>query len=80
MTGCTIDPSASITGKSSLGAHVSVGANAQIEDCIIGDNVTIGDGARLSHCFIFHNTVIPAGTSQSRHYLSSAISEPINLP
>ena len=80
MPGCTIDPSASITGKSSLGAHVSVGANAQIEDCIIGDNVTIGDGAELSHCFIFHNTVIPAGTSQSRHYLSSAISEPINLP
>jgi mannose-1-phosphate guanylyltransferase len=52
----------------------------KIDDCIIGDNVTIGAGAELSHCFIFHNTEVPAGVSKSRHYLSSAISEPINLP
>ncbi len=80
MPGCAIDASATITGKSSLGSNVTIGADVQIDDCIIGDNVTIGDGARLSHCFIFHNTVISAGVSQSRHYLSSAISEPINLP
>jgi mannose-1-phosphate guanylyltransferase len=80
MGGCSIDPSATITGKSSLGRSVTVGAGARIDDCIIGDGVTIGEGAELSHCFIFHNTVVPAGLSQSRHYLSSAISEPINLP
>ena len=62
MPGSAIDPSAKITGKSSLGV-----------------NVTIGAGAQLSHCFIFHNTSIPAGLQQSRHYLSTAISEPINL-
>ena len=80
MPGCTIDPAAIITGKSSLGKNVRVGANVVIDDCIIGDDVTIGDGAHLSHCFIFHKTNIAAGLSQSRHYLSTAISEPINLP
>ena len=79
MAGSQIDPSAEITGKSSLGKQVTVGANVQIDDCIIGDNVTIGDGAQLSQCFIFHNTVIPAGLHQSKQYLSTAISEPINL-
>ena len=79
MPGCTIDPTARITGKSSLGKNVSVAANVQLDDCIIGDNVAIGEGAELSHCFIFHNTIIPAATIQSRHYLSSSISEPINL-
>lgn len=79
MEGSDIDPSAQITGKSSLGRGVTVGANVHIDDCIIGDGVTIGDGAELSQCFVFHNTEIPAGLRQSRHYLSSAFSEPINL-
>jgi mannose-1-phosphate guanylyltransferase len=79
MAGCTIDPTARITGKSSLGKNVSIAANVQLDDCIIGDNVTIGEGAELSHCFIFHNTRVPAATIQSRHYLSSSLSEPINL-
>ena len=80
MADCEIDPSAKITGKSSLGYGVKVEAGAKIEDCIIGDNVTIGGGAELSHCFIFHETVIPAGASHSRFYLSQSLSEPINLP
>jgi mannose-1-phosphate guanylyltransferase len=80
MESCQIDATAAITGKSSLGHTVSVGAGVQLDNCIIGDNVVIGDGSVLKDCFIFHNTVIPAGTTQSRHYLSSAISEPINLP
>jgi mannose-1-phosphate guanylyltransferase len=80
MDGCQIDATATITGKSSLGYKVSVGAGVRLDNCIVGDNVVIGDGSVLKDCFIFHNTVISAGTSQSRHYLSSAISEPINLP
>ena len=80
MAGCDIDPTAQISGKSSLGHGVKVGAGAKIEDCIIGDNVTIGDDVELSHCFIFHGTVITAGASHTRFYLSEAISEPINLP
>ena len=79
LAGSNIDPSAEITGKSSLGKSVTVAANAQIDDCIIGDHVTIGAGAQLSQCFVLHNTVIPAGLEQSKRYLSTAISEPINL-
>ncbi len=80
MAGCEIDASAQISGKSSLGQRVTVGAGAKIDDCIIGDDVTIGAGAELSHCFIFHGTTISEGTSRSRFYLSESISEPINLP
>jgi mannose-1-phosphate guanylyltransferase len=80
MAGCTIEPTAKISGKSSLGRGVTVGAGAVIEDCIVGDNVTIGEGAHLTHCFIFHGSAIPAGASHSRFYLSQSISEPINLP
>jgi mannose-1-phosphate guanylyltransferase len=79
MPGCVIDATASITGKSSLGKNVMVGANVRIDDCIIGDDVVIEDGVEISQCFIFHKTLLTAGLHQSRHYLSSAISEPINL-
>lgn len=80
MPGSLISESASITGKSSLGRNVRVGAGAVIDDCIIGDDVVIGDGAKLEHCFIFHGTTIPAGIAQSRQYLSTSITESINLP
>jgi mannose-1-phosphate guanylyltransferase len=80
MPGCVIDPSAVISGKSSLGKNVRVGVGVVIDDCIIGDDVTIEEGAHLSQCFIFHKTTIAAGLTQSRHYLSTSISEPINLP
>ena len=80
MAGCTIDPSATITGKSSLGKNVKVGASARIDDCIIGDNVVIGEGVIASHSFIFHGTVIEDGREITRHYLSNSIFEPINLP
>lgn len=76
---CQIDSTATITGKSSLGRNVRVGAGAVIDNCIIGDDVTIGAAARLSECFIFHGTAIPAGAHKSRHYLSTSLSEPINL-
>jgi mannose-1-phosphate guanylyltransferase len=80
MPGCLIDSTASITGKSSLGRAVTVEAGAEIDNCIIGDHVSIGEGAKLRDCFIFHNTVIEAGVEKSRQYLSTSLSEPINLP
>lgn len=79
-SGCVIDESAIITGKSSLGRNVKVGANARIDDCIIGDDVLVGEGVVISHCFIFHGTVLAPGLEKSRFYLSSALTEPINLP
>lgn len=80
MPGCEIDPTATITGKSSLGKRVKVGASSRLDDCIIGDDVVIEDEVELSHCFVFHGTVLAAGLKKSRHYLSASIIEPINLP
>ena len=79
MPGCTIDPSAAITGKSSLGREVRVEAGAQIDNCIIGDRVHIGAGADLRNCFIFHGTVIAPDFSAHEKYLSTTLSEPIKL-
>ena len=79
MADCVIDPSASVTGKSSLGKGVLVGAGGIIDNCIVGDGVRIGDGAQLRNCFIFHQTVIAAGAIESEKYLSTTISERINL-
>jgi mannose-1-phosphate guanylyltransferase len=77
MAGCQIDPSARITGKSSLGAGVIVGADCIIDDCIIGDGVTIGNGANLRHCFIAHGSEIAPATILENFYRSPRKSEPI---
>jgi len=77
MDGCTIDPSARITGKSSLGARVTVGADSIIDDCIIGDDVSIGEGVELRHCFIAHGTAIATGAALENYYCSSVNTEPI---
>jgi len=44
---CTIDPSAVIHGPTTIGEHVTIGAGAVIENCVIGDNVNIGQGCQL---------------------------------
>jgi mannose-1-phosphate guanylyltransferase/phosphomannomutase len=42
-----IGAGASITGKTVIGPHCIVGANATIRDCILEDGVIIGDGVHL---------------------------------
>ena len=79
MDDCTIDPTATIIGKSSLGVGVTVGARARIDGSIIGDHVTIGEGVDIKDCFIFHESQIPSGLRASKRYISQALNEPINL-
>ena len=79
MAGCVIDPTATITGKSSLGSGVTIGAGAVIRDCIIGDGVVVGDGAQLHRCFIFHGAEISAGANFEAMYLSSTQQLAINF-
>lgn len=50
--GCSIHPSAIITGPAVIGDNCSIGAGAVIDNCTIGDNVTIDDG-----CVLFMSTV-----------------------
>jgi len=77
MAHSQIDPSAKITGKSSLGARVTIGADSIIDDCIIGDGVTIGENVELRHSFIAHGSQIAAGTVLKNYYYSQGKSEPI---
>ncbi|MCC6191593.1 MAG: multidrug transporter [Anaerolineales bacterium] len=44
---CTIDPSATITGPSSIGDNCTIGAGVAIDNCTIGDNVNISQGCQL---------------------------------
>jgi carbonic anhydrase/acetyltransferase-like protein (isoleucine patch superfamily) len=44
---CTIDPSAVITGPTSIGDNCTIGAGVVIDNCTIGDNVNISQGCQL---------------------------------
>jgi carbonic anhydrase/acetyltransferase-like protein (isoleucine patch superfamily) len=44
---CTIDPSATITGPTSLGDNCTIGAGVVIDNCTIGDNVNVSQGCQL---------------------------------
>lgn len=44
---CSIDPSAVITGPTTIGNNVTIGAGAVIDNCIIGNNVTVSQGSQM---------------------------------
>lgn len=79
MAGAQIDPSAVITGKSSLGRDVTVGAGSIIDDCIIGDGVNIGEGVSLHHCFIAHGSRVRSGSTLANFYISANKTEEITF-
>lgn len=57
--GCVIDPSAVIHGPTTIGDHVTIGANAVIENCIIGDNVNVSQGCQLMLSVVGDGTFLP---------------------
>ena len=56
---CTIDPSAVIHGPTSIGDHVTIGAGAVIENCIIGDNVNVGQGCQFMLSVVGDGSFLP---------------------
>jgi acetyltransferase-like isoleucine patch superfamily enzyme len=44
---CTIDPSAVITGPTTIGDNCTIGAGVVIDNCTIGSNVNIAQGCQL---------------------------------
>ncbi len=44
---CTIDPSAVITGPTTIGDNCTIGAGVVIDNCTIGSNVNISQGSQL---------------------------------
>jgi carbonic anhydrase/acetyltransferase-like protein (isoleucine patch superfamily) len=56
---CSIDPSATIHGPTSIGDNVTIGAGAVIENCIIGSNVNISQGCNLMLSVVGDGTFLP---------------------
>ena len=56
---CTIDPSATIHGPTTIGDNVTIGAGVAIENCVIGDNVNIGQGCQVMLSVIGDGAFLP---------------------
>jgi UDP-N-acetylglucosamine diphosphorylase / glucose-1-phosphate thymidylyltransferase / UDP-N-acetylgalactosamine diphosphorylase / glucosamine-1-phosphate N-acetyltransferase / galactosamine-1-phosphate N-acetyltransferase len=56
---CVIDPTAVIHGPTTIGNNVTIGANAVIENCIIGDDVNISQGCQLMLSVVGDGTFLP---------------------
>ena len=56
---CVIDPTAVIHGPTTIGDHVTVGAGAVIENCIIGSNVNISQGCQLMLSVVGDGAFLP---------------------
>lgn len=56
---CVIDPTAIIHGPTTIGNNVTIGANAVIENCVIGNFVNISQGCQVMLSVIGDNTFLP---------------------
>jgi carbonic anhydrase/acetyltransferase-like protein (isoleucine patch superfamily) len=57
--GCSIHPSAIITGPAKIGNNVSIGAGCIVDNCTIGDNVSIDAGCMMYQSTIGNNCFLP---------------------
>ena len=55
----SIDPSATIHGPTIIGNHVTIGAGAVIDNCIIGNNVNISQGCQLMLSVVSDGCFLP---------------------
>jgi carbonic anhydrase/acetyltransferase-like protein (isoleucine patch superfamily) len=56
---CVIDPSATITGPTTIGDNCFIGAGAVIDNCIVGDNVNISQGCQMQLSVLCDGTFFP---------------------
>jgi hypothetical protein len=56
---CSIDPTATIQGPTTIGNNVSIGAGAVVGNCYIGDNVTIDQGCQLMLSVVGNGSFLP---------------------
>ncbi|MBN1304706.1 MAG: hypothetical protein JXA13_09755 [Anaerolineales bacterium] len=56
---CTIDPSATIHGPTTIGDNVTINAGSVIENCVIGSNVNISQDCQLMLSVIGDGTFLP---------------------
>lgn len=56
---CSIDPTATIKGPTSIGNNVNIGPEAVIDVSVIGDNVSIGQGSQVQWSVISDRCFLP---------------------
>jgi carbonic anhydrase/acetyltransferase-like protein (isoleucine patch superfamily) len=56
---CSIDPSVTIRGPTTIGDNVTIGPGAVIDNCIIGSNVDIGQGCHLMLSVVSDRCFLP---------------------
>ena len=62
LAGVSVDPSASITGGTTLGADVSVAAGAHVVESVVFDGASIGAGAVIVRSVLGRGAIVGAGT------------------
>jgi mannose-1-phosphate guanylyltransferase len=78
MPGSKVDPSARLTGGSSIGGNCQISAGAVIESSIIESECSIGSNAQISGSYISKGTKVKDGTKISSSFVTN--DETISIP
>jgi mannose-1-phosphate guanylyltransferase len=78
MPGSKVDPSARLTGGSSIGGHCQISAGAVIGSSIIESECSIGSNAQISGSYISKGTKVKDGTKISSSFVTN--DETISIP
>jgi mannose-1-phosphate guanylyltransferase len=78
MPGSKVDPSARLTGGSSIGGNCQISAGAVIESSIIESDCSIGSNAQISGSYISKGTKVKDGTKISSSFVTN--DETISIP
>jgi len=74
-----IDPSALLSGGSSIGAMATISAGANINNCIVSEGAQVATGARLERCFLAPGATVESDASYTDRYISIGKNVPINF-
>ena len=78
MPGSNVDPSAQLTGGSSIAPGVDVAAGVHIQSSIVESDCSIGVAARISNSFISRGTKVPAGAKIESSFVTNQ--EIVSIP
>ena len=78
MPGSNVDPSAHLTGGSSIAPGTQIAAGAHIQSSIVESDCSIGKDAQIIHSFISRGTKVAAGVKIESSYVTNQ--EIVSIP
>ena len=78
MPGSNVDPSAQLTGGSSIAPGTQIAAGAHIQSSIVESDCSIGKDAQIIHSFISRGTKVAAGVKIESSYVTNQ--EIVSIP